>query len=183
MNIVENAAAYFEGKNNPEVLADQETSYVRYQFNVDLLSEIFDGPAASRDHDTDSVPAENSLHLNDGNKVNEGNNALLFRDIARSVITTNAIEQAEEMHSLEKRFHELEGDMKGVETMNMRLFQRVERVETPDQIDNLKKDLKRDYGITIEQDPPPIRRRMVDKTLPRLTLNDKEFQIVSFKSL
>jgi hypothetical protein len=44
VQVVENAAAYFEGRDTSETVLDKKRSYERYQFNVDMLSEIFDGP-------------------------------------------------------------------------------------------------------------------------------------------
>jgi hypothetical protein len=44
VQVVENAAAYFEGRSGGESTAEKKRSFERYQFNVDLLTEIFDGP-------------------------------------------------------------------------------------------------------------------------------------------
>lgn len=195
VSIVENAAAYFEGMDNPDVFADQAKSYARYQFNVGLLNEIFDGPVTDRhddDHDndgaesmaggTDAAANANGFGSENGENDENGVKCNLLRDIARRVVSANAKEQAEEMKEMENRFRDLEDDMKNSERINMRLFQRVERTETPDQIETLKRDLKRDYGILIQHDPSPIKRRKVDKTLPRLTTND-DLNLVRFKSL
>lgn len=47
VHVVENAAAYFEGHDASEVEVDKKRSYERYQFNVKMLEEIFDGPPLS----------------------------------------------------------------------------------------------------------------------------------------
>lgn len=44
VQVVENAAAYFEGRDTSDVKLNKKVSYDRYQFNVDMLNEIFDGP-------------------------------------------------------------------------------------------------------------------------------------------
>jgi hypothetical protein len=54
VQVVENAAAYFEGRDTSDVKLNKRVSYDRYQFNVDILSEIFDGPPLP---DTGSAPA------------------------------------------------------------------------------------------------------------------------------
>jgi hypothetical protein len=44
VQVVENAAAYFEGRDTTDVKLNKKVSHDRYQFNVDMLNEIFDGP-------------------------------------------------------------------------------------------------------------------------------------------
>lgn len=41
--MVENAAAYFEGKETAEAIEDKALSWERYHRNSNLLKEIFDG--------------------------------------------------------------------------------------------------------------------------------------------
>jgi hypothetical protein len=61
VQVVENAAAYFEGRNSGESTAEKKRSYERYQFNVDLLSEIFDGPPVRSRSDLSSAQAASQV--------------------------------------------------------------------------------------------------------------------------
>lgn len=75
VQVVENAAAYFEGRDTTDIQLNKESSLDRYRFNIDMLSEIFDGPPLPRSEvrkSSDHQPAANSAVDGDGDTVMKG---------------------------------------------------------------------------------------------------------------
>lgn len=172
-NIVESAASYFEGAHNHDMCADLSKSYTRYQFNIDLLNQIFDGGAVEETGDL--------LHgITDFER--ELSRSQLMRDIAHKTIKSDVKMQLEDVAELEKSFRELQDDVVPTEKPNWRILQRIDQADTPDKIDALERELKRDFAIGTENDQPPIKQQKVDNTLPRLA-NNKDFCVLSFKSV
>lgn len=181
VNIVENAAAYFEGKVTPEVAKNQTQSFERYQFNVEMLNEIFDGPQYDGDDGEETMVEGGEMQTN-GTPIGANTNTpMIMRDMARKVIRADAKKQSEQMTLLEDQFRNLEEEMKQTERVNMRLYQRVERAESVEQIEELKRDLQQEYGIHLTIEPPPIQRRKVDKSLPKFSFDNA--RIIHFKAM
>lgn len=176
VNIVENAAAYFEGKDSPETISDQAKSFERYQFNVDLLSEIFDGappetniegadPGSGDSAKRDRPPIKNSL----------------LQDVAKRMRSRTRDDIAVELHMVEESVKKLESETKVAERANMRMFQRLERAETEEEIEDVKRDFEREHNVRFENSPPPLVRRKLDKSLPPLVMSDDQCRILRFK--
>lgn len=176
VNIVENAAAYFEGKDSPEVISDQAKSYERYQFNVDLLSEIFNGAPP----ETSFQGAESNPTDDPGEERRIANNTVL-QDIAKRMRKRTSSEMAAELSGIEEKYRRLEAETKVAERANMRMFQRLERAETDREIEAVKRDFEREHNVHFEDAPPPLVRRKLDKSLPPLIMSDDQCRILRFK--
>lgn len=176
VNIVENAAAYFEGKDSPETLSDQAKSFERYQFNVELLSEIFDGaPLKNNTESSDAGTAASGLE-----DIRPASNSVL-RDVAKRMRSRTRDDMAVELHIIAERYKNLESETKVAERANMRMFQRLERAETEEEIEAVKRDFEREHNVRFEDSPPPLVRRKLDKSLPPLVMPDDQCRILRFK--
>lgn len=190
VNIVENAAAYFEGRDAPEVIKDQAKSYARYQFNVDLLAEIFDGPVLDPEDEEDIDASINAAkHDGDGDvqmvndtipasKTPEVQQAKLLRDVARQAVLADAARTTETITVLEAQSVQLSEEVRQAERINMRLFQQLERAETVSEIEEVRRSFEQDSGTTLRSDPPPMVKRKLDLTLPRVRLDDASSRIL-----
>lgn len=180
VNIVENAAAYFEGKDSPEVILDQSKSFERYQFNVDMLTEIFDGPTSCLvDSDVEMKPVESNGEIDEG--AVESIRKEVMRDVAKRMLTGNRSSQLAELQEMEQRCKTLEEETKYMERSNMRMFQRLERAETIDEVEVVKQEFEREYGTAFTKDSPPLVRRKLDPSLPPLQMSDDKCRILRFK--
>lgn len=192
VNVVENAAAYFEGKASPEVIADQTKSFERYQFNVDLLTEIFDGPIEG---DMD-VPeghvgyANGSMEGSQGrtgrsteSKPSISGKSNVMLDIAKRLLSNKRDAQKAELDTFEANLKRFEEDAKHTERLNMKLFQKLERAETMEQITTIKNEFEREFGSSMDCTSRPLVRRKIDKTLPPLVIPDEQSRILRFTFL
>eukprot|EP00178_Gracilaria_changii_P026444 TRINITY_DN813_c1_g3_i1.p1 TRINITY_DN813_c1_g3~~TRINITY_DN813_c1_g3_i1.p1 ORF type:complete len:986 (+),score=198.99 TRINITY_DN813_c1_g3_i1:8222-11179(+) len=194
VNVVENAAAYFEGKDSPEVIADQTKSFERYQFNVDLLTEIFDGPFEEDVEipNVSVVKANGSLDASAGQseKVKnssassgaQGKTDVMF-DIAKRLLSNKRSARQAELDSFETNLKRVEEKAKHTERRNMRLFQKLERAETLGQVEAIKKEFEKEFGMAVDVSSRPIVRRKIDKTLPPLVIPDDQSRILRFTFL
>lgn len=175
VNIVENAAAYFEGKDLPEVILDRTKSYERYQFNVDLLSEIFDGPPPEAEEGRqDEDVAMKEVGGSDAN-------ATVELELAKRMGSRTNGEIASELKMWEENYRKLENATKESDRANMRMFQRLERAETEEEIHAVKRDFEREHGICLPCAPPPLVKRKLDKSLPPVLMPDDKCHILRFK--
>lgn len=188
VNIVENAAAYFEGKDTPEVILDQSKSFDRYQFNVDLLTEIFDGPLQDdsatgdiTDRDVEMTPANESGKAEEGGEEESEWKSEVMRDIAKRMLIRNRVALATELSELEGSYKRLDEETKHTERMNMRLFQRLERAETTEEVEMVKKDFEKGHGFSFPHSPPAIVRRKLDKSLAPTVMREDKCNILRFK--
>eukprot|EP00177_Eucheuma_denticulatum_P000774 GFKZ01001398.1.p1 GENE.GFKZ01001398.1~~GFKZ01001398.1.p1 ORF type:complete len:1053 (-),score=241.78 GFKZ01001398.1:4707-7775(-) len=178
VNVVENAAAYFTGKDSPEVIQDQAKSYARYQFNVDLLSEIFDGTPPEED--------QNGMDVDGPDLPNRRPEGVLksnaMREVAKRMRSSSSPGyDEEELELWEASFKQLENDTKETERANMRLFQRLERAETEEEINSVKRDFERYHNVRVDELPPPLVRRKLDKSLAPVLMPDNQCRILRFK--
>lgn len=193
VNVVENAAAYFEGKDSSEVIADQTKSFERYQLNVDLLTEIFDGPIQS---DAD-LPKGHVAHAN-GNiegslgrmgrrssatKPNITGKSDVMYDIAKRLLSNKRDAHKAELDSFESNLKRVEEEAKHTERRNMKLFQKLERAETQEQVESIKKEFEKEFGTSMDCTSRPVVRRKIDKTLPPLVIPDEQSRILRFTFL
>lgn len=178
VNVVENAAAYFTGKDSPEVIQDQAKSYARYQFNVDLLSEIFDGAPPQEDQNRMDIDRQDVP-----NRRPEGVlKANAMREVAKRMRSSSSPGYDEaELERWEASFKQLESNTKETERANMRLFQRLERAETEEEIESVKRDFERYHDVRIDGAPPPLVRRKLDKSLTPVLMPDNQCRILRFK--
>lgn len=174
VHIVENAAAYFEGKDSPEVIRDQAKSYARYQFNVDMLTEIFDGPQ-SEEEDVNAV-GDSSLSKNDAEREIK---AQALREVAKRIRAEGASE--EDLAMWGDNVRKIEKENKEMERANMRFFQRLERAETEEEVEAIKRDFERHHNVELTAHPEPLVRRAVDRTLPPVLMPDNKCRILRFK--
>lgn len=183
VNIVENAAAFFEGNEGPEVAADRAQSFARYQFNVALLTEIFDGPDDELSVDKEEALNEEQFQHNGGSESFGAGFMTTMRRVCHNIVYGDAESQAEEIAELECRVKTLEQETKLAERSNMRLLQRVERAETLEELESLKRELEKEHDIKFDPDPPLIKRRKIDKSLPMTNFtSDEDFRILQFNS-
>lgn len=171
VTVVENAAAYFEGKDTSEVIRDQAKSYSRYQFNVDLLTEIFDGPPSDEEGD-----AEMEIDKAEDDVKN------VMREVTKRMRSPVSPEDtAIELELWEESFRRLENETRETERANMRLFQRLERAETEEEVEAVKQEFERYHKVRLSGAPPPLVRRKLDKSLPPVLMPDNECRILRFK--
>eukprot|EP00737_Agarophyton_chilense_P001763 gb/GEZJ01001989.1/.p1 GENE.gb/GEZJ01001989.1/~~gb/GEZJ01001989.1/.p1 ORF type:complete len:1018 (+),score=181.11 gb/GEZJ01001989.1/:211-3264(+) len=193
VNVVENAAAYFEGKDSPEVITDQTKSFERYQFNVDLLTEIFDGPI-QEDVDilnVNLVKANGNLGETAGNNERCNNTTTtgaqgrtdVMLDIAKRLLSNKRNAHQAELDSFETNLKRAEEKAKHTERQNMRLFQKLERAETLEQVEAIKEEFEKEFGTPVDFNSRPIIRRKIDKTLPPLVIPDDQSRILRFTFL
>lgn len=172
VTIVENAAAYFEGKDSPEVIRDQAKSYSRYQFNVDLLSEIFDGPPSDD---------EGNVEL-DTEKPEDDTQPNVMHEVGKRMRSPMSAEDTvAELEMWENSFRKLESETRETERANMRLFQRLERAETEEEVEAVKRDFERYHSVHLKGGPPPLVRRKLDKSLSPVVMPDNKCRILRFK--
>lgn len=175
VNIVENAAAYFEGKDSPEVIVDRTKSYERYQFNVDLLTEIFDGPPP----ETEEQEKYGDVTMADADASDP--KAAVTQELAKRMRSRANGEFGYEMKAWEESYKKLEKFSKESDRANMRLFQRLERAETEEDIDAVKRDFEEENNIRLPSAPPPLVRRKLDKSLAPVIMPDDKCHILRFK--
>ncbi|KAI0562733.1 hypothetical protein FGB62_54g221 [Gracilaria domingensis] len=192
VNVVENAAAYFEGKDTPEVIADQTKSFERYQFNVDLLTEIFDGPI-EEEVDVPKVgvvEANGNMEGTTGQQERSSNATTgaqsktdIMFDIAKRLLSNKRSAHKAELDSFETNLNRAEEKAKHTERRNMRLFQKLERAETVEQVEAIKKEFETEFGTPVDVTSRPVIRRKIDKTLPPLVVPDDQSRILRFTFL
>jgi hypothetical protein len=93
VQVVENAAAYFEGRDNGESLASKKRCFERYQFNVDLLTEIFDGPVP--DQVTSALSGYANCADSDRTRPQDGHSTASAGELAEAVATENGATTAQ----------------------------------------------------------------------------------------
>lgn len=158
VNLVENAAAYFEGKDTPEAIRDKERSYERYTFNAEMLGEIFEGPLPS------SAPVEARSKLRA--RQRESRDAVLKRVGARMAARTH-VERMQELDAFRKRYEALEGEYRGAEKGCMRLFQKLDRATSTDELRKLRAEYELLHGVKFVDFPAPMVKRELDRSLPQ----------------
>lgn len=188
VSIVENAAAYFEGKDTPEAIVDKERSYERYQFNIDMLTEIFDGPLPAVHEEKDAGQAPTAPENGDGNvdKAAEPSLALnssikdgpedpdasvqerLMQKIGKRMLTRTHEERMAEMEQLKQKYSKVEKQNRETEKVSMRLFQKLERATTAEELEKIRGEYERENRVKFVEAPPPIVKRELDRSLPRL---------------
>lgn len=183
VNIVENAAAYFEGKDTPEVIVDKNKSYERYQFNVDMLTEIFDSVPSETGDENDEMKVKADTVVNeDAKKIMAEARKEVLGDLAKHMVSGKRKAQEAELDHLQKKFMQMEDRTKYTERTNMKLFQRLERAETQEQIEAVQKEFEKENNIKLDEvTPPPLVRRKLDKSRSPLIMSDKDVHILRFK--
>lgn len=159
VNLVENAAAYFEGKDTPEALRDKERSFERYVFNVDMLSEIFEGPLPN-DKDGGGTRREAA-------KQREQRVAVLQRIGGRMLSRTHE-ERMAELDAYRESYEKLAGEHRRTEKGSMRLFQKLDRAKSTDELRRLRAEYEQLHGVKFVDFPAPMVKRELDRTLPQL---------------
>ncbi|CDF40653.1 unnamed protein product [Chondrus crispus] len=199
VHIVENAAAYFEGKDSAEVISDRAKSYERYQLNVDLLTEIFDGPLSDFESDDNSIVspgkeighteirAEGEAVLKDVHMVDvNGNDIKAPEEVVSQQLAKRMDAKARgdvniDMEAWEQAYRKAEKLTQESDRTNMRLFQRLERAESEQEIETVRRDFERENDIRLPGAPPPLIRRKLDKSLPAMQMPDNKCNILRFK--
>lgn len=186
VNIVENAASYFEGKDSPEAIQDKTRSYERYQFNVDMLTEIFDGPMPDTADDNDAVEAADAMQVEDS-AIEPGRAEVSAKELGERVLQlvggrmmsrTNK-ERMAELSALEKKYMDVESQNRVAEKMSMRLFQKLERAETLEDVNAVRAEFERVNQVRFVDAPPVMVRQQVDKSQPLKSFGN-DVRILSF---
>lgn len=158
VKIVENAAAYLEGKETAQQIQDKKISLERYQFNVNLLKELFED--GLNDEDEDGMEA---MEIEDPKEYTD-----LKRRIAQSIaeraVNRTEDEQIKEIAEVEKNVSELVGKTGTVQKIKARPFRRLEQAKTAQDIAKARADYEKEFSVTFEDAPRPVVK--VDLSLP-----------------
>jgi len=180
VNIVENAAAYFEGKDTPEAVKDKERSFERYLFNADLLSEIFDGPLPELSGESDEGKAKSAdpkktpaqVALERVLKVN------LLEGIGGRMMNRSLEERVSELDALKERFTRMENTHRKAEKGCMRLFQKVDRASSIDELRRVRAEYEKEMGVTFVEHPPLFEKRTLDRSMSSISTQASEAIII-----
>ncbi len=174
VNIVENAAADFEGKPRPEDVVDKERSEERYQFNVDMLEEIFDGPLQRAQDDTAGRKTANTAGLTrakEGTRNAEHERTIrenVLRRIGEKMLSRTHDERMAEFNELLARYSRLENGQTSAEKGSMKNFQKLERATDAEDILKIREEYEQGNGLKFVEAPAPIVKKAVDYSLTPL---------------
>ena len=187
VSVVENAAAFFEGKETPEALLDKEKSFERYQFNIDMLTEIFEGPLPCEEGGIDSKEYEGENEQNEapstGGRVrsvsdrasgvtraskgrpSEELQAKVMLKIGRNMVNRSHADRMAELEELKGQYEEIQRTTVETERVSMRLFQKLDRVTTCEELQKVQEEFERANGVKFVAAPPPLAKRELDPAL------------------
>lgn len=166
VNIVENAASYFEGKDTPESIKDKERSYQRYVFNSDLLSEIFEGPLPGNVEEKDeevTIPTSREA-LERVMKMS------ILEEVGGKMLARSHSERMAELRTLKEKYSKMEEKHRRSEKGSMRLFQKIDRATSIDELRQIRAEYEKNYDVTFVEHPPLFEKRELDHSLPHISL-------------
>ncbi len=169
VNIVENAAVYFEGKDTPEAIQDKERSYQRYIFNSDLLSEIFEGPLPG-EKGVDKVEKNEKTESSGRESIERVMKMKVMEEIGGKMMMRSHGERMAELNALREKYSNMEEDHRKAEKGSMRLFQKIDRATSIDELRRIRAEYEKMYDVTFVEHPPLFEKRELDRSLPHVSL-------------